>query len=128
MFEYKFFTGNTAPKYVEGDYLLTVKGNMMEMKKVGEANTVKVSSVCKDGDTWSLQGGIENCLSKVPENTKINVGDTVKFKNDMNHFMKKIHRPSRIIPPISEALACVPIASVISGDLSKTKRVFSLIA
>ena len=86
MFEYKFFTGNTAPKYVEGDYLLTVKGNMMEMKKVGEANTVKVSSVCKDGDTWSLQGGIENCLSKVPENTKINVGDTVKFKNDMNHF------------------------------------------
>ena len=38
MFEYKFFTGNTAPKYVEGDYLLTVKGNMMEMKKVGDNN------------------------------------------------------------------------------------------
>ena len=41
-------------------------------------------------------------------------------------FYEKIHRPSRIIPLISEALACVPIASVISGDLSKTKRVFFL--
>lgn len=77
--EYKFYEKNLAPKWLEGDYDLHIKGNRMTMtSKDGK----KVETRCHPDDAWRLQVGIDELKERMAEVKKpreIKVGDIVKF-------------------------------------------------
>ena len=84
--EYKFYEKNLAPKWLEGDYDLHIKGNRMTMtSKDGK----KVETRCHPDDDWRLQVGLDEIKAKMNEAKKpreIKVGDRVVI----NHVRTRV--------------------------------------
>lgn len=84
--EYKFYEKNLAPKWLEGDYDLHIKGNRMTMtSKDGK----KVETRCHPDDDWRLQVGLDELKAKMNEAKKpreIKVGDRVVI----NHVRTRV--------------------------------------
>lgn len=80
--EYKFYEKNLAPKWLEGDYDLHIKGNKMVMTS---KDGVEVKARCHPDDDWRLQVGIDELKERMAEAKKsreIKVGDVVRFKHN----------------------------------------------